>query len=49
MKAAALTLFGVLLVALGLVMSPWPWLAPVVPGAAFFALGVSVLYREVDA
>jgi hypothetical protein len=46
MRAAGLTLLGVLLVALGLILSPWPWLAPVVPGAAFFALGVSVLMRE---
>lgn len=46
MRAVALALFGLLLVALGLVMSPWPWLTPVIPGAAFFALGVNVLTRE---
>lgn len=44
-RAAGLTVLGVLLVALGFVLSPWPWVAAVVPGTFLAALGTSVLWR----
>ena len=48
-RAVAVAVIGVLLIALGLVMSPWPWLAAVVPGALLLAAGSAVLFRmEVD-
>lgn len=44
-RALAVALLGLLLIALGFVLSPWPWVAPAAPGAVLCALGVVYLFR----
>ena len=44
-RALGVALLGLLLVAMGFVLSPWPWVAPVAPGVVLCALGVFYLFR----
>lgn len=48
-RALIVVLTGLVLTGTGFLLSPWPWAALVVPGAAVAALGVFALFRlEVD-
>jgi len=40
-QALILTILGVSLLAIGLFLSPAPWLAPTIVGAALLALGLT--------
>ena len=48
-RALIFAALGAVLVCVGFVASPWPWVAPISLGALFLALGVLGLFRtEVD-